>query len=314
MPPPSDEITMTSDRPRRTSFTSSTFNSLLGRSNTTSGVNPFPGPITTAAAQDQRRRMSTSGTSPTQNPFSRRFSVSTNNSDTIAESAIDDEDGPSSNPATPFARRMSKAAEDVLNGTNALRKNLGSTSGTNGRAPYSSSSQAAKQASMTSKNRTASDTRRSGEAFNWSEQIRTRAESSVSSAGGRPSFSSTSPSGIDKIAPPAAIHGNAKSGSQSVPKQEPPPPQTLKERIYSKPDEIGERMLKGDYYYWMKENERILRIFNDGTRHLRIHIYFWAKRKKWAVFGIIHHDIEVRLTKTKQNKMNQRMNKRTMTF
>jgi len=201
----------TSSRARRTSFTSSTFNSLLGRSNTT-GVSPFPGPITTAAAQDQRRRMSASGTSPTQvSAFARRISVSTNSSDTIPESAIDDDDGPPV--TTPFARRMSRAAEEVLSGTNALRK-IGSP-GTN------------------------------GEGFNWSEQIRSRAESSVSSAG-RPSFSNPS-TAADKSPPPAAIHERAKSVSQ-ISKQ-PPPPQTLKERIYSKPDEIGERMLKGDYYY-----------------------------------------------------------------
>jgi len=214
---PSDENNSTPDtgsRPRRTSFSSSTFNSLLGRSNTgNSAVSPFPGPITTAAAHDQRRRMSATGTSPTQsNPFARRVSVSTTNSDTIPESAIDDEDGPSSSsPASPFARRMSKAAEDVLNGSNALRKNLGNTN---------------------------------GEGFNWSEQIRSRAESSVSSAG-RPSFSN--PSSADKSPPPAAIHERAKSVSAAP--QQPPPPQTLKERIYAKPDDIGERMLKGDYYY-----------------------------------------------------------------
>jgi len=200
--------------PRRTSFTSSTFNSLLGRSNTTASVvSPFPGPITTAAAQDQRRRMSASGTSPTQTSaaFSRRISISTNNSDTIPESAIDDEDGPpASNPTTPFARRMSKAAEEVLNGSTALRKNLGTN----------------------------------GEGFNWSEQIRSRAESNVSA--GRPSFSNPSPA-VEKSSPPTAIHERAKSVSQ-LPKQ-PAPPQTLKERLYSKPDDIGERMLKGDYYY-----------------------------------------------------------------
>lgn len=243
---PSDDSNSTPDnssRARRSSFSSSTFNSLLGRSNTgNSAVGPYPGPITTAAAQDQRRRMSTTGTSPTQaSAFARRVSVSTN-SDSIPESAIDDEDGPAStSPASPFARRMSKAAEDVLNGSNALRKNLGS-SNTNGRAPFSSQpSTLGKQASMTSRNRTASDTRRSGEGFNWSEQIRSRAESSVSS-GGRPSFSNPSPA--EKIPPPAAIHEEAKSAPQA-----PKPPQTLKERIYAKPDDIGERMLKGDYYY-----------------------------------------------------------------
>lgn len=244
---PSDESQSTN---RRTSFSaSSTFNSLLGRSNTTSAaISPFPGPITTAAAHDQRRRMSSSGTSPIQSSgvFARRTSISTNNSDTITESAIDDEDGPAtSGPNTPFARRMSKAAEEVLNGSNALRKNLAS----NGRPLFPTQAAAApkqgKQASMTSSNRAVSDTGRSGEGFNWSEQVRSRAQSSVSSAG-RPSFSNPSPT-AEKNSPPAAIHGRANSVTQ-LPKQ-PAPPQTFKERIYSKPDEIGERMLKGDYYY-----------------------------------------------------------------
>jgi len=198
--------------PRRTSFGSTTFSSLLGRSSTT-GISPFPGPITTAAAQDQRRRMSVSGTSPTQTSlFARRISVSTNNSDAIPENAIDDDEEAAQSGPAVRARRMSRAAEDVLSGSSALRKNLGS--------PNSN-----------------------GEGFNWSEQIRSRAESSVSSAG-RPSFGSSS---ADKSPPSAAIHERAKSVSELAKPQV--QPQTLKERIYAKPDEIGERMLKGDYYY-----------------------------------------------------------------
>jgi len=211
-----------SNRARRGSFTSQTFNNIFGgsvnRSNSTSGPTPpFPGPITTAAAQDQRRRMSIStlglsGTSPTQqSPFpfgGRRGSVSTANSEAIDENAIDDDEGPGrSNPSTPFVRRMSFGAR-------ALRTVRGSGSpGTTG----------------------------DGGGFNWSEQLRTRAESSVSQTQ-RPNFS-TSPS-----AKPMQMHERAKSVSEmpSPPTAVPAAPAPRPER--KKPDAFQERILKGDFY------------------------------------------------------------------
>jgi len=277
-----------SNRARRGSFTSQTFNNIFGgsvnRSNSTSGPTPpFPGPITTAAAQDQRRRMSIStlglsGTSPTQqSPFpfgGRRGSVSTANSEAIDENAIDDDEGPGrSNPSTPFVRRMSFGAR-------ALRTVRGSGSpGTTGRAPsYTTaplpsipsgprsaealarsgsvpksgvvtppkSQNQANQASTQSKPRTASDYPLSarpgdGGGFNWSEQLRTRAESSVSQTQ-RPNFS-TSPS-----AKPMQMHERAKSVSEmpSPPTAVPAAPAPRPER--KKPDAFQERILKGDFY------------------------------------------------------------------
>jgi len=207
-------------RARRGSFTTQTFNNIFARSNSTSSsggpTSPFPGPITTAAAQDQRRRMSIStlglsGTSPTQGaafPFGRRGSVSTANSEAIDESAIDDDDGPGrSAPTTPFTRRMSFGAQ-------ALRGARGGGGGSPG-------------------------TSAEGSGFNWSEQLRTRAESSVSQSQ-RPSFSTAftakSPAQDRKSitempAPPAVI---------------PPPQPARPER--KKPDEFQERILKGDFY------------------------------------------------------------------
>jgi len=204
-------------RPRRGSITAQTFTNIFARSNSTSGgpPSPFPGPITTAAAQDQRRRMSIStlglsGTSPTQGaafPFGRRGSVSTSNSEGIDESAIDDDDGPGrSAPTTPFTRRMSFGAQ-------ALRGARGG-----GGSPGTSAE---------------------GSGFNWSEQLRTRAESSVSQSQ-RPSFSTAfsaksqaqdRKSITEMPAPPAVI---------------PPPQPTRPER--KKPDEFQERILKGDFY------------------------------------------------------------------
>lgn len=209
-------------RARRGSFTTQTFNNIFGRSNSTSGgpTSPFPGPITTAAAQDQRRRMSIttlglSGTSPTQAaPFTfggRRGSVSTSNSDSIDESAIDDDDGPGrSNPTTPFARRMSFGAQ-------ALRTVRGSGSpGATGE----------------------------GGGFNWSEQLRSRAESSVSQSQ-RPSFS-TSPSAPKSTQIP--MHDRAKSiGEMPAPPTAVPVPAPVRPQP-RKPDAFQERILKGDFY------------------------------------------------------------------
>lgn len=270
-------------RPRRGSFTSQTFNNIFGRSNSTSGAPtaPFPGPITTAAAQDQRRRMSIStlglsGTSPTQStPFTfggRRGSVSTAGSDSIDENAIDDDDGPGpgrSAPTTPFARRMSFGAQ-------ALRTVRGGGSpGTTGRTPSYTTAplptipagprssrsgsgskggavtppNQGKQASTQSKPRTASDypvSARPGEGggFNWSEQLRSRAESSVSQTQ-RPSFSTSPPSA--KTAQ-MSMHERAKSVSEmpAPPSAVPAPPPPRPER--KKPDAFQERILKGDFY------------------------------------------------------------------
>jgi hypothetical protein len=82
--------------------------------------------------------------------------------------------------------------------------------------------------------------------FNWSEQLRSRAESNVAQ-GPRPSFSLASSGSPPKIAAP--IHDRAKSVSDlpappvqtPVAKQQPPPQR-------QKPDAFQERILKGDFY------------------------------------------------------------------
>jgi len=209
-------------RQRRSSVTQQTLNNLFGgRSNSTSGAPTasLPGPITIAVAQDQRRRMSIStlglsGTSPTQQlPMgARRSSISTAGSDSIDENAIDDEDGPArSNPNTPFARRMSF-------GTQALRRaqpggSPGTGTGTNGE----------------------------GGGFNWSEQLRSRAESSVSQSQ-RPSFSN----------PTSAAKQPAQERQKSVSEMPAPPSvvpaQTPPKPARKQPDAFQERILKGDFY------------------------------------------------------------------
>lgn len=121
-------------RARRSSFAGETFANLFSGnrgsvsrnpndSNTQQSAQSQPGPITSAAAQAQRRRLSltTLGLSASPNqtsPFgsyNRRDSYS-GTSDSIDESAIEDEPSTNPTPQTPFARRMSfgaKALKDV---------------------------------------------------------------------------------------------------------------------------------------------------------------------------------------------------------
>ena len=266
--PPADGTT----RAWRGSFTTQTFNNIFGRSNSTSGgpVAPFPGPITVAAVQDQRRRMSIStlglsGTSPNQaTPFGiggRRGSVSTAGSDSIDENAIDDDDGLGrSAPTTPFTRRMSFGAQ-ALRGAGSNR-----SPGTSGRSPsYSTTTKSSTlptipagprsgggvtpprtqaQASTQSKPRTASDlpvSARPGEGgFNWSEQLRSRAESSVSQSS-RPSFSIPNQ-------PKMPQHQRTSSATEMPSPPMAVPAAPAAKPVRQKPDAFQERILKGDFY------------------------------------------------------------------
>ncbi|KLU85075.1 hypothetical protein MAPG_04107 [Magnaporthiopsis poae ATCC 64411] len=210
-------------RNRRPSVTSAAFTNLFQRSSSVaSGTPTMPGPI--ATAMDQRRRLSVStvglsGTSPSiPTPFSlRRGSLSTNGSDSIDESAIDEDDAgftSRTTPTTPFTRRMSFGAQAMRN----MRPGRGNSPGAN------------------------------EQGFNWSEQLRSRAESTVA-AGTRPSFSfgstGTSPPRAGASAFAASHHDRAKSVSDlpAPPAQAPP---ARAER--PKPDAFQERILKGDFY------------------------------------------------------------------
>ncbi|KAI9641017.1 hypothetical protein NHQ30_010444 [Ciborinia camelliae] len=264
-----------SSRPRRSSITAQTFTNIFRSNSTSAGgpVGPFPGPINTAASQDPKRRMSIStlglsGASPTQSsafPFGgRRGSVSTTGSGSIDESAIDDDEGPlTSTPATPFARRMSFGAQALR----TVRTGSGSP-GTNGRTPsYSTSTlppipagsqgggrvtpprTQSHQASTQSKPKTPSDfasSARPGEGgFNWSEQLRSRAESTVSQSQ-RPSMS-TSPPNNQRFHVP--MHERAKSiGDVPSPPTSVIPPTAPPKPARKQPDAFQERILKGDFY------------------------------------------------------------------
>ncbi|KIH88449.1 hypothetical protein SPBR_07429 [Sporothrix brasiliensis 5110] len=277
-PPNSTDNT---SRNRRSSVTSAALSSIF-RSNSTSNANngtpAFPGPVGSAALdQTRRRRLSVSTTaalglsgatagsgSVSAGPnggigassfAARRASMSTNSStsDTaFDENAIEDDDAPPgsgsrNSPNSPFARRMSFGAQAMRN----LR-------GPGGTSPGGASS--------------------NDQGYNWPEQLRSRAESSVAS-GARPSFSFASGMGnspprgsgfgsMSSYAPggssglPGGISGGVGSGggvglrhdrAKSVsdiptpaPAQRPAPQQPRQAR--PKPDHFQERILKGDFY------------------------------------------------------------------
>jgi hypothetical protein len=131
---------------RRASVTSQTFQDLFGRSGSYVGQQGTgaSGPITTAAANAQRRRLSLTtiglGTSPgqpspfLQTPRTRTESISSANSGSVDESPFEDDYAPStsatsSNPATPFARRLSFGARALRD----VRQSNGSVGNPNGR-------------------------------------------------------------------------------------------------------------------------------------------------------------------------------------
>ncbi|KAK0656714.1 hypothetical protein B0T16DRAFT_293162, partial [Cercophora newfieldiana] len=263
---------------RRGSVTSAALTNLF-RSNSQNPVAPFPGSLSTAAMNEQRRRLSIttlglSGTSPsTSASFMRRASLSTS-SDSIDENAVEDDDARTA-PTTPFTRRMSFGAAQAMRGMRG-----GTSPGSNGRPipPVRRSSTAhggpptpplnsagagnytwgrtPSQASNANQPRLGSDmsspSARVDQGFNWSEQLRSRAESTVSS-GPRPSFSFGSgfngspPRNSAGAGPPPAVsphHDRAKSVSDMPA----PPAHTPRARVSQKPDPFQERILKGDFY------------------------------------------------------------------
>jgi hypothetical protein len=194
-------------------------------------------------------------------PGARRGSVSTAGSESVHENAIDDdEDTSRSVPTTPFTRRMSFGAQALFNA-----RGSGST-GTHGRAPsYTQTSlprtdevtghvkkrSPIPQASTQPQSRITSDysSTRSAEGLNWSEQFRSRAESAVS----RPSFSTSPTSSMMPRSPTAPTHERAKSFGEmpapptAMPAQA-PAPAPKQSALKRKPDAVGERILRGDFY------------------------------------------------------------------
>ncbi|USP79843.1 hypothetical protein yc1106_07117 [Curvularia clavata] len=272
------------DARRRASITSQTFHDLFGRSNSMANLptvgQQSSGPIATAAANAQRRRLSLTtiglGASPgqtspfLQTPRTRTESISSANSGSVDESPFEDDFGPStsSNPATPFARRLSFGARAMRD----VRQGNGGVGNPNGRPPIhkasspptgrgrglSSLSQSLPSSSSLLRPFTHSHSRRStsishiwpstisehaetvlgnysltssstGEGYNFAENLRSRAE--------RGSISGPS-SSLGAMGP---SHHRAKS----VTIMEPPAREMPKPKV---PDAMQERILKGDFY------------------------------------------------------------------
>jgi len=198
---------------RRGSVTTAAFANLFHRSNSVSASSGSGREsITSVSARDQRRRLSVTtlglgAQNPTTSPFSvRRGSISTTSSDAIDENAVEEDEYAKNPPNTPFGRRMSFGATTMLN----PRQGSGSSNDSG---------------------------------YNWSEQLRSRAESSVSGARPvfSPSFSSSPPRG-------SISQDRAKSVSDM-----PAPPQQAaavrpKQPERPRPDAMQERILKGDFY------------------------------------------------------------------
>lgn len=209
--PPSD---------RRGSFTSAAFSNLFHRSNSTSTNGNLNGnsreSVSAAVARDQRRRLSVttlglSGASPpsANTPFGlRRGSISTTNSDCIDENAIEDDEPAKIPSGSSFARRTSFGAQAMLN----MRTGQTSPGSDNG--------------------------------YNWTEQLRFRAESSV--AGQRPAFGSAATPGSPPRGTPHHDRAKSVSDMPAPPRQ----PEVMKPRQPErpKPDHMQERILKGDFY------------------------------------------------------------------
>ncbi|KAK4691491.1 hypothetical protein P7C71_g5520, partial [Lecanoromycetidae sp. Uapishka_2] len=221
-PPP----TPSSPTNRRSSF-SGKLSDLFSRSppNNNNGTPAYPGAMSTVAANaqaQQRRRTSIASLamagSPTQtSPFAdlrnRQCSFGSSNSPTssINENAIEEGDAePNRAPTSPMARRTSF-------GVNALRDIKTKNGDANGRASTSVAAPSVKGR---------------GEGYNWSEQIKHRAERSAS---------------INSQAPPAVSAGvAAHQRAFSVAAVEQPIREMPKTPM--KPDRHQERILKGDFY------------------------------------------------------------------
>lgn len=209
------------NRSRRGSVGNAVFSNLFQRNGSaSSGPGSVIPPAVNMNDAAQRRRLSVStlglGASPTSSnaPYHFRRASTSTNSESIDECAVEEDDTGSPNsakntPTTPF-RRMSMGGQP---------------------RNFRSGSIAADQGQ-----------------FAWSEQLRSRAESSVS--GPRPSFSFANGFGNS---PPRGNSMQATDRPKAAAEMPAPPAQSLpaqkpKQAERRKPDAFQERILKGDFY------------------------------------------------------------------
>lgn len=154
----------------------------------------------------------------------------------------------------------STPASDRRSSSNLLHSPQSSSSAPNATTPKTSTiapalssatrrSSSTAQASNAHKQRSSSDLfSRPDQGFNWSEQLRSRAESSVQ--GPRPSFSFGS--GLSSSPPRGMSNAGTHDRQKSVSDMPAPPAQaaTMKPKAPErpKPDAFQERILKGDFY------------------------------------------------------------------
>ncbi|KAK5173549.1 uncharacterized protein LTR77_002230 [Saxophila tyrrhenica] len=256
------------NRDRRSSFAGQTFADLFGPNrgstskpsgapdSTSPPTQQLPGPISQAAAQAQRRRMSLttlglSGSPNQTSPFGsyrggRRDSIGSANSGSFDDSAIAEEESPArdqndgSNPHTPFARRTSfgaRALRDIRTGSFSGGGGSGGpgSPGQNGtRSPPASSNGRSAPPNGTISSRDSKGRGSGAEGFNWADNFRTRAE--------RTSIAAQGNGGVGL--PAGSSHARAKS----VAVMEPPPAAPPKAKEQKRPDHFQERILKGDFY------------------------------------------------------------------
>lgn len=262
----SNENNDNGNRPRRGSVGNAVFSNLFQRNSSTS---PGSAPVIAPAVNmndAQRRRLSVStlgvhGASPPSNsaPYHFRRASTSTNSESIDESAVDEDDsspnGSKGTPTTPF-RRMSMGGppRGFRNGSISAGKTPSTVPRTQGTSstepapshctlPYTDPIRAAGMNKVTDTFAPADQSQ-----FNWSEQLRSRAESSIS--GSRGSFSFGNGFGTS---PPRANTMQGQERAKSVaempaPPAQSPPPRKPKQPERQKPDAFQERILKGDFY------------------------------------------------------------------
>ena len=246
---------------RRSSFTGQIVD-MFGRTQA-SGTSAYPGPIATAAAQANQRRLSLSTVglsgSPNQpSPFTpgqrpRAGSISSSNSGTVDESPFEDSDVPAgSAPTTPFARRLSFGARAMRD-----MRSAGGNGNGNARPSVSNAQKPPSPAAATASygrglsllmptssfpdapvvprrhiehSLLTKDFQAGSAKYDFTENMRLRAErSSISAASGPPQF--------------LGMHPRSKSMAAA----DAPAPREMP-RQPNVPDPIQERILRGDFY------------------------------------------------------------------
>jgi hypothetical protein len=280
---------------RRSSFAGQTFADLFGTgrssmSRSTGNDSPpptqqMPGPISQAAAQAQRRRLSLttlglSGSPNQTSPFGsfrgRNDSIGSANSGSIDESAIAEDEGaaaPANNgsaPGTPFARRTSfgaRALRDIR--TNSFGGGGSGSGGPGSPGQNGTKSPPASNSKPAAPNGTISSREAKGRGLSlapalhyltsshsprFEDYILTCISAAASADEGfnwsdnfRNRAQRTSIAAQGGLGAPSAANNHARSKSVAV--MDPPPAAAMpKPKEQKRPDHFQERILKGDFY------------------------------------------------------------------